>query len=374
MHTPRYRIILPFLFLAVLSSGPVSGQQEEGSFREISLEKQLKEAQTKLQERALIVKDLQLEKTMMQDMLMELSADKDRLEKEVYDLLFGDFQSSAKESITARMKKVREPFEEDINTLNKIISSYKMEFQEKEKETDQLLGMVEELEQKLQVAEAANTGLEENIKGLTLQLSDVQKSFEQKKLDLESSVTAKVDAVRVPLEAKIDVLKEQIQANEQDINTQQIKVEEENAKLTEKVESYKAQLQDEGRAVISRESELEKLNEKLSQQKKEIDRDKTVLKSAEAQLEQLTEQLTLFRQKAQDNERAVKTLQREKLALEKKYEELADKHDTTKQYLSSKIKTQEKQVMKVEQQSQNKGAYLDLLKQEVENALDLLSY
>ena len=67
-------------------------------------------------------------------------------------------------------------------------------------------------------------------------------------------------------------------------------------------------------------------------------------------------------------------LRRDKLSLGEKYEALLEKYDKVKGDLAATIKTLGKIAAKNKKQGRDKTAYLKLLKEEVQNALDLLSY
>lgn len=404
MNIQKYRIVLPFFLLAILHSGSVLAQQGENSSEG---------TRSELEEKTRIILNLTSEKEAMQGVLEKLRADKERLEKEVHDLLFGNFQSSAKKTIELQLEKVREPYEEQISTMNKIVSSYKIEHQEREEEISLLMKMNEGLERQLLLAGVGEGGFGESIGEPTLDFSSLKGISRKEKAELKKPISDQIDEMRVPLEKRIDVLRQRIKANERNNNTQREKLEKENGRLNEKMKSCKIKLQDEELAMADKKAEIEKLSEEKDQYRRENDANKLILKRREDQLERLNREITFDKKKLRDNkmtltnqellvgrlndkievykgqikesEKLVKekeayandlreqreafqgeipVLRQERLFLEEKYEALRKKHDEVEKSLTKKIRIQEKRIVEVEKQGNIKETYVVNLREQ----------
>ncbi len=368
MNARRYRLILPFIFLALLCPKTGFSQQEEYILEEAPQAGSLRDTQNKLKERGILIRDLRLEKETMQDMMLELMAEKEKVEKELYEVLFDHSDSMIRELLNERLKKTRSSYEGEITMLKKIIASYKAEFQEMEKETNQLLDENELLEQQLLLSEDEKNNLKQEANSLSQDFAALQESSVREQQKLEGSITDQIDVVRIPLEAKIDVLKEQIQTSEHNNYQLQKEFDKDTARLNKRVQSYEAQLKDEKHALAEKISEVEHLAKKVDQYKEELNGSKVLLKDQGNQIKQLNTQVSLYKRELKSNEKAIAGLEGKNEILREQQQKKA----TWK--LTNTTTAQKNKVMHTERQGNDRGAFLNLLSEEVENALDLLSY
>ena len=290
----------------------------------------------------------------------EISFEEMKIEMRNLEDLAKEKDSAINREVAKRLQEERAPLEAKISLLKEQIAEIE------EKHAVEKINFEEE-----------NAQLNEKILAYKDQIQDESRKIVAKESELEklweriSVYKSEAEQARAELhekDARITEQKDQLDV----LNKLKAKL----SRYEDEIEEDKADLEERDAHIVSLKGKLDKrfkLKDKTEKYEREIKKQKEELDKQSTMIEELKDELALANKKIKETDRAHNKLHGEKQYIEKKYEDLLKKHDETRQEFTKKIKKQEKRVMTAEQRSSDKGAYMRLLKEEIQNALDLLS-